>query len=141
MCPLSRTRSCGPLRGVGADLNGAAAVVGGDASGDAVAGVEVVGEGGGGRVEVHAGKQFEAQPVGVRPGERRRKPAAGVADHEVDGGGRDGLRGHHEIALVLAVLVVHQDDHPAGPEFVERSSIVQKPGFGSSWQRGQRGLE
>ena len=33
--------------------------------------------------------------------------------------GRDGLGGHHEVALVLAVLVVHQDDHPAGAEFVE----------------------
>ena len=30
---------------------------------------------------------------------------------EIHGGGRDVLRGHDEVALVLAVGVVHDDDH------------------------------
>jgi hypothetical protein len=36
-----------------------------------------------------------------------------VLGHEVDGVGRGHLGGDHEVALVLAVLGVHQDDHAA----------------------------
>ena len=34
-----------------------------------------------------------------------------VAGHEIDGLGGDLLRGHGQVAFVLPVLVVHQDDH------------------------------
>jgi hypothetical protein len=34
--------------------------------------------------------------------------------------GRDALGGDAEIALVLAILVVHEDDHAAGTDLVER---------------------
>ena len=40
--------------------------------------------------------------------------------HEVDGVGRHELGGHHEVALVLAVLVVDDDDHLAGGDVLER---------------------
>lgn len=63
MWPLSRTRSCGPLAGSAADLDGAAAVERGDAGGDAEAGVEVAGEGSGTGVEFEAGEQFEAELI------------------------------------------------------------------------------
>ena len=33
--------------------------------------------------------------------------------HEVDGLGGDRVRGHGEVAFVLAVLIIHQDDHTA----------------------------
>ena len=33
--------------------------------------------------------------------------------HEVDGLGRRPLRGNDKVALVLAILVVDQDEHPA----------------------------
>jgi hypothetical protein len=36
-----------------------------------------------------------------------------VRRHEVDDLGRDQLGGADEVALVLAVLVVHDDDHAA----------------------------
>ena len=39
--------------------------------------------------------------------------AAGLLAHEVDRLGRDRLRRHHEVALVLALLVVEHDDHLA----------------------------
>jgi hypothetical protein len=34
-----------------------------------------------------------------------------VLGHEVDGLGRDELRGHEQIAFVLAIFFVYQDDH------------------------------
>jgi len=40
--------------------------------------------------------------------------SAGVADHEGDRIGRHALGGHDEITLVLAILIVHDDDHPTG---------------------------
>ena len=47
-------------------------------------------------------------------GHRQADQAAPFGGHEVDRLGRDLLRGHAEVALVLAVLVVHDDDHAAG---------------------------
>ena len=43
--------------------------------------------------------------------QRQADQAAAVLGHEVDGVGRGHLRRDHEIALVLAVLGVDQDDH------------------------------
>ena len=51
--------------------------------------------------------------------EREADQAAAVGGHEVDRLGRDELGGHREVALVLAVLVVADDDHPAGAHVVE----------------------
>ena len=48
--------------------------------------------------------------------ERDADEAAPVRGHEVDGLGRDELRRHREVALVLAVLVVDEDDHLAGAD-------------------------
>ena len=41
--------------------------------------------------------------------------ARGVADHERDQLGRGQLGGEDQVALVLAVLVVDDDDRPAAP--------------------------
>src|SRR5690349_21112383 len=49
-----------------------------------------------------------------RFGDRHADRAAPVARQEVDLLGRDELRGEHQVALVLAVLVVDQDDDLAG---------------------------
>src|SRR3954464_8444504 len=40
--------------------------------------------------------------------------------HEVDVVGADELRGHDEVALVLAVLVVHDDDHASRGDLLQR---------------------
>ena len=47
------------------------------------------------------------------PRQRQADQAAAVLGHEVDGVGRGHLRRDHEIAFVLAVLGVDQDDHAA----------------------------
>ena len=39
-----------------------------------------------------------------------------VRRHEVDGLGRHELGGHRQVALVLAILVVDEDDHLAGAD-------------------------
>ena len=49
-------------------------------------------------------------------GDRHADQAAAVLGEEVDFLGRDELRGEDEVALVLAVLVVDQDDDVAGAD-------------------------
>ena len=46
---------------------------------------------------------------------RQMRPAA-VLGHEIDDVRGDLLGGDHEVALVLPVLVVHDDDHPPVPD-------------------------
>jgi hypothetical protein len=95
------------------------AVEGRDAGGDPVPGVEVVGERGGRRVQVDAGQQAQADPVAQGAGHGQAEPPAGVPDHEVDGLRGDLLGRDDDVALVLPVLVVDQDDHPPGPELLD----------------------
>ncbi len=47
------------------------------------------------------------------PGSDEADQAAAVGGHEVDRLGRGHLGGDHEVALVLAVLVVDEDEHAA----------------------------
>jgi hypothetical protein len=83
---------------------------GGDAGRDAPGGVDRDGEGGPqrGRVARHHGLQVEFGEAFTRGGQADQAPA--VLGQEVDGPGRDLLRGHHEVPLVLAILVVDDDD-------------------------------
>ncbi len=46
--------------------------------------------------------------------QRQADQATAIAGHEVDGLGRDLGRRHGQVALVLAVLVVHDHNHPPG---------------------------
>ena len=46
--------------------------------------------------------------------------AASVQRHEVDGFGRDELRGHGKVAFVLAILVVDDHQHAAVADFLDR---------------------
>ena len=58
----------------------------------------------------------------VRPlvGDGQADEPAPVRGHEVDGLRRDELGRHGEVALVLPVLVVDHDHHPAGLDLLER---------------------
>ena len=58
----------------------------------------------------------------VEPARRERQAdeAAAVLGHEVDRLGGDELGGHGQVALVLAVLVVADDDHAARTQVLER---------------------
>ena len=55
----------------------------------------------------------QVEPVGVGLGHRHADVAGGVADHERHELGRRELGGEDQVALVLAVLVVDDDDRPA----------------------------
>ena len=53
-------------------------------------------------------------------GQRQADQPAAVGGHEVDRlGGRE-LRGHHQVALVLAILAVADDDHAATADLLDR---------------------
>ena len=101
--------------GLGGDggANGAGAVGGGDAGGDAVGGLDGDGEG---RLERrgvvdHHQRQLElADPL---LGQREADEPAALTGHEVDGLRSHLLGRHHEVALVLAVAVIGDDDHLA----------------------------
>ena len=102
-----------PRARVDGDGDGAGAVVGGDAGGHALARLDRDGEGG--LVARGVGLRHQRQAERVEPlaGQREADQAAAVGGHEVDRVGRRHLGGDDEVALVLAILVVDEDEHPA----------------------------
>ena len=111
------------LGGVDGGGDGAGAVVGGDAGGDALARLDGDGEGRAVARLVLARHVLEAELARALLGQRQADEAAAVLGHEVDGVGRGHLRGDDEVALVFAVLGVHQDDHAAVAQILEISSM------------------
>ena len=101
--------------------HGARPVGGRDAGGDALARLDRHAEGGpeAGVVLLVAHHQRDAQLVEPLAGHRQADEAAPVARHEVDRLGRDLLGGDRQVALVLAVLVVDDDEHAAGADVLE----------------------
>ena len=102
-----------------ADAGGA--FLGGDAGGEAVAGMAIDGDGEGGAADggVDGGLGCEVEAVAIGLGHAEAHIAAGDGEEEGDGlGGGEG-GGEDEVALVLARLVVGEDDHPAVLQFVE----------------------
>ena len=106
--------------GVDRDLDRARAVVRRDARRDAFARLDRDRERRLERRLVLRGHEVEAELVAALRGEAEADEPAAVRGHEVHGlGGRE-LRGHREIALVLAILVVADDDHLARADVLER---------------------
>ncbi len=66
-----------------------------------------------------ADHQRQAQLLAALARQREADQAAAVARHEVDVLGAHLGGGHDEVAFVLAVLVVHDHDHPALPQVLE----------------------
>ena len=114
--------------GTDGGADGVRAVGGGDAGGDAFAGLDGLGKGGAEARGVLLRHGEEAQVVGALLGEGEADEAAAVARHEVDGFGGDELGGQGEVALVLAVLVVDHDDHAAGTNLVQGAGDAGKGG-------------
>jgi hypothetical protein len=106
----------GPRVGGGRDLDGERAVVRRDAGGDAFGGLDGDGEVGAVARAVVLHHRPQAEPAGMRFGDRHADQAAAVLGEEVDLVGGDEFRREHEIALVLAILVVDQDHDPAGAD-------------------------
>ncbi|ODR96083.1 hypothetical protein AUC69_15820 [Methyloceanibacter superfactus] len=62
--------------------------------------------------------QLQAQPVAIVSGQRKANEASALARHEVYRLGRGVLGKHHEIAFVLAIGIVDQDNHAAAAQIV-----------------------
>src|SRR6266699_5053923 len=91
-----------------------------DAAPDAMARVDRDGERGPERRAVLAHHHRKAELVAAALRQREADEPAPVGRHEVDVLGRDALGRDAEVALVLAILVVHEDDHAAGADLGER---------------------
>ena len=101
------------------DLDGEGALARGDSGADPGTGVDADRECRAVGRAVVVG--HHGQPQGLDPilgqGETDEPPA--VAGHEVDGLGRDQIRGQGQVALVLAILVVDHDDQLAGADVLD----------------------
>src|SRR6185312_5832022 len=102
------------------DLNRSRAVVCGDAGRDSFPRLDRDRERGAERRLVPLGHLVEVERVAALAGETEADEAARVRRHEVDRVGRGELRGDDEIALVLAVRVVDDDDEAAGAYVFDR---------------------
>ena len=108
----------GPRARIDRDLDGRGAVEGGDAGRDALGGsIETVKAVPCGVVVVarHRRQAERVAPVSVRARQITPRPCG----HEVDGLGGHVLGGDHEVALVLAVLVIDEDDELAATDVLD----------------------
>jgi hypothetical protein len=97
-------------------LDGGGAVGRGNAGGDAFGGFDRYGEVGAVGSAVTGSHHRQVELLAAFLGQRQADQAAAVFGHEVDGFGSDELGGEHQVALVLAVFLVDQDDHAAGAQ-------------------------
>ena len=109
-----------PRLGVDRDLDRVGAVVGRDPGADAAGGLDRDREGGLQRRLVLRRHQVEAEPFAALRGQRQADQPARLLGHEVDRLRRRELRRHHQVALVLAVLAVADDDHAPGADLLDR---------------------
>ncbi len=100
--------------------NGVGAIVGGNAGGHPLGGLDADREIGPHRRSVVADHRCQRQLRAALAGKRQTDQAARVGDHEVDVGRPHQLSGHDQIALVLAVFVIDDHHHPPGTEFIEK---------------------
>jgi hypothetical protein len=117
---VPRPREVLRLRALGdGHEDGPRPVGGADARRDAGTGIDRHGKGRAERGRVLRGLRRKLQALHVLMGQRQADEAAPVGRHEVDDLGGDFLGGADEVSLVLALLVVHQDDHAPRNEFRE----------------------
>ena len=91
-----------------------------DPGGDALPRLDRDGERGAEGRLVLVGHLTQAELLAALRREAEADQPAAVGRHEVDRLGRDELRGDREVALVLAVLVVDDDDEPARADLLDR---------------------
>jgi len=102
------------------DLDRAAAVGGRNAGRDAFARLDRNGERCAERRLVVVGHRAQSEPVGALLGEAQADEPARVCRHEVDRVRSSELGGDRQVALVLAVLVIDDDDHAALADVLDR---------------------
>jgi hypothetical protein len=108
-----------PARRVDRHLNGARPVGGRNAGGHALARLDRNGEGRLVPGPVVARHQRQAELLDPLAGKRQADQAARMLGHEVDGLRGRPLGRDHEIAFVLPVLVIDQNEHPALASFLD----------------------
>ena len=64
--------------------------------------------------------QRQAQLVHARTRHGKADQAARITRHEIDRIRRRELRGDHQIALILAVFIIHQDEHAPAARFFQQ---------------------
>ncbi|MOA47037.1 hypothetical protein D3C78_1696270 [compost metagenome] len=70
-------------------------------------------------------------------GQGQADQSAGFARHEVDRFRRAFLRGQQQVAFVLAVLVIDQEDHPALAEVFDNFfDAIERHGVALGWIDG-----
>ena len=101
-------------------LDGARAISSGDTGADADCGLDRDSKLGtkAGAVTLHHQRQLQA--LAALQAHRHADQATAVTRHEVDVLSLTGLTGHDQIAFVLAVFVIHQDDHLAGANIFDQ---------------------
>ena len=108
-------------------------IVGGDARRHALGGLDREREVGAQLAVGVADHERQPQLRAALARQRQADQPAAVARHEVDVRGRHALRGHDQVALVLAILVVHDDDHAPGAQLGQdvggAVQFHQAPGF------------
>ena len=111
------------VRGFGVGAHGGAhgqgPVIGGDSGGDALGGLDGDGEVGAVAVFGVGDHQRQIQLTAALPGQGETDQAPAVGSHEIDVLRAHHGSGHDEIAFVLAILIVHDDDHSALSQIVD----------------------
>ena len=102
-----------PRLRIDSDENGRGAISSGDSGRDAATGVDGNGEGCAEIRGVVCDLRGQVELVTTFFGERQADQTTGMPGHEVDDLGSDLLGGADQIAFVLAIFVVNDDDHAA----------------------------
>ncbi len=103
----------GGCPGIDGDFDRVGAVLGGNAGGDTVLGVDGNRESGLETGGVLGDHQREVQLLDPFSGQGKTDQAPPVFSHEIDDVRRDFFGGYHEVPFVFPVLIVHEDDNPA----------------------------
>ena len=127
------TSASGPCDAIDGDGDGSRAVGGADpgempsrASIETVKAVSL-------RLRLVLRHRLQTERVGAVLGQREADQAAAVPRHEVDRLGRGHLRRDDEVALILAVVVVDQDEHPAVARLVDDRSAPTRTSVVPRW--------
>ena len=119
---------------IGERPHAVAALLGGDARGEPVARVHRDGEGGAERRVIGRDHGREMQPARVLERQGRADDAAAMADDEGHFFGRAERGGEDEVAFILAVVVIGDDDDLAAPDRLDGLGDGMGQGMAPMWR-------
>ena len=100
--------------------DGARPISSGNARGHTIARFNGNGEGGLMPRAIGLRHQRQAQLIHARTRHGKADQPARITRHEIDRIRRRELRGDHQIALILAVFIIHQDEHAPAARFFQQ---------------------